>query len=140
MRELRQSAAAGDQATQLAIRVFCRSVAKAIAGFVALYGADAIVFTGGIGEHDADSREQISTALLGLGVRLDIVANLDANLDANRLQCNDSGQFRVDTVRRISTEESPIAVYVVPAEEDLMIARQVARMCHVSLPSEAQSS
>jgi len=140
MRELRQSAAAGDQATQLAIRVFCRSVAKAIAGFVALYGADAIVFTGGIGEHDADSREQISTALLGLGVRLDIVANLDANLDANRLQCNDSGQFGVDTVRRISTEESPIAVYVVPAEEDLMIARQVARMCHVSLPSEAQSS
>ena len=140
MRELRQSAAAGDQATQLAIRVFCRSVAKAIAGFVALYGADAIVFTGGIGEHDADSREQISTALLGLGVRLDIVANLDANLDANRLECNDSGQFGVDTVRRISTEESPIAVYVVPAEEDLMIARQVARMCHVSLPSEAQSS
>jgi acetate kinase len=132
MRELRQSAAAGDQPARLAIRVFCRSVAKAIAGFVALYGADAIVFTGGIGEHDADSREEIASALGGLGVALD--------LDANRLQRKDSGPFQVETVRRISREDSPSAVYVVRAEEDMMIARQVARMCHVSLPSEDESS
>jgi acetate kinase len=126
MRALRQSAAAGDQAARLAIRVFCRNVVKAIAGFIALYGADAIVFTGGIGEHDAGSREEIATALGGLGVALD----LDANRDTNRLQ--GEGQ----TVRKVSSEDSPIAVYVVPAEEDMMIARYVARMCQVSLPSE----
>ena len=128
MRELRKSAAAGDQAARLAIRVFCRNVVKAIAGFIALYGADAIVFTGGIGEHDVDSRREIATALSGLGVSLD--------LDANGLQHESSGQFEVQTVRKISSENSAISVYVVPAEEDMMIARYVARMCHVSLPSE----
>jgi len=126
MRELRQSAAAGEQAARLAIRVFCRSVVKAIAGSIALYGADALVFTGGIGEHDVDSRAEIATALGGLGVALD--------LDANRLPRKDSGEDQ--TVRKVSSENSPIAVYVVPAEEDLMIARYVARMCQVSLPSE----
>lgn len=129
MRELRKSAAGGDESARLAIRVYCRSVAKAVAGFIALYGADAIVFTGGIGEHDADSREEIAAALAGLGVRLDT--------DANRIQHRDSGQLAVETVRRISSENSPITVYVVPAEEDLMIARHVAQMCGVSLPSEA---
>jgi acetate kinase len=128
MRELRKSAAAGEQPARLAMRVFVRSVVKAIAGYIALYGADAIVFTGGIGEHDADSREEIATALAGLGVALDA--------DANRLQRKDSGQDAAGQVRRVSREDSPIAVYVVPAEEDLMIARYVARMCQVSLPSE----
>jgi acetate kinase len=136
MRELRQSAAAGDQPARLAIRVFCRSVVKAIAGFIALYGADAIVFTGGIGEHDMDSREEIATALSGLGVALDI----DLNRDANRLQHKDSGQDQGQRVRKVSSGDSPITVYVVPAEEDMMIARYVARMCQVSLPSEDESS
>jgi acetate kinase len=128
MRELREAAAKGDATARLAIRVFCRSVAKAIAGFIALYGADAIVFTGGIGEHDADSREEIASALAGLGVALD--------LNANRLERKDAGQFEVETVWKISGGNSAIAAYVVPAEEDLMIARHVARMCGVSLPSE----
>ncbi len=132
MRELRQSAAAGDQAARLATRVFCRSVTKAIAGFMALYGADAIIFTGGIGEHDADSREEIAAALSGFGVAVDI--------EANRAQRKEPGQFEVETVRKISSEKSLAAMYVVPAEEDLMIARHVAQMCHVSLPSEGESS
>jgi len=132
MRELRKSAATGDQAARLAIRVFCRGVAKAIAGFIGLYGADAIVFTGGIGEHDVDSRKEIAAALAGLGVSLD--------MDANRPQAKGSGQVEVQAVRRISSEGSPITVYVVPAEEDLMIARHVARMCGVSPPDEAESA
>jgi acetate kinase len=132
MRELRQSAANGDEAAGRAIRVFCRSVARAIAGFIGLYGADAIVFTGGIGEHDVDSRAEVASALAGLGVALDP--------EANRLQRKDSGPFEAQTVRRISGEDSPITMYVVPAEEDLMIARYVARMCQGSLPAEDESS
>jgi acetate kinase len=128
MRELREAAANGDATARLAIRVFCRSGAKAIAGFIGLYGADAIVFTGGIGEHDTESREEIVSALRGLGVTL--------NMEENRVQRKDAGQFDVETVRKISAEKSVITVYVVPAEEDLMIARHVARMCGVSLPSE----
>ncbi|WP_353203761.1 acetate kinase [Sphingomonas sp.] len=55
---------AGDAAADLAIRIFCRSVAKAIAGMLAtLGGADLIVFTGGIGEHDAVVRAAICADL-----------------------------------------------------------------------------
>jgi acetate kinase len=131
MRELRTLAAAGAVPARLAIRIFCRSVARAIAGFIGLYGADAIVFTGGIGEHDVDSRAEIAAALTGLGVALDA--------EANQLKLKDAGPFETQTVRRISGAGSVIAVYVVPAEEDLMIARHVAEMCGVSLPCEDES-
>jgi acetate kinase len=128
MRELRKSAAAGDRQARLAIRVFCRSVIKAVAGFIALYGADAVVFTGGIGEHDADSRGEIAGGLNGIGVELDFAAN--------QLEHKESGHG----VRKISDEDSPIAVYVAQAQEDLMIARHVARMCRVSPRAEGSSS
>src|ERR1019366_5144768 len=109
----RKSAAEGNQRTRLAIRVFCRSVIKAIAGFIALYGADAVVFAGGIGEHDAASRGEIAGGLAGIGVELDGVAN--------QLQSKQTGQM----VRKVSDEDSPAAVYVAPAQEDLMIAWHV---------------
>ena len=128
MRELRKRAAAGNERTRLAIRVFCRTVVKAIAGFIALDGADAIVFTGGIGEHDAATRGAIAGGLNGLGVELDRVAN--------QMEQKAAGQ----SVRKISDEDSPIAVYVVPAEEDRMIARHVARMCHAAENSEGKST
>ena len=124
MRELRKSAAQGNQRTQLAIRVFCRSVVKAVAGFIALYGADAIVFTGGIGEHDAASRGEIAGNLSGLGAELEFAAN----------------ESPAKGLRKISQEDSRIALYVLPAEEDLMIARHVADMCHVSHQVDGQSS
>jgi acetate kinase len=128
MRELRKRAAEGNARAGLAIRVFCRTVVKAIAGFIALDGADAIVFTGGIGEHDAASRAEIAGALSGLGVELDGAAN--------QMEQKASGQ----SVRKISDEDSPIAVYVVPAEEDRMIARHVARICRAAANSEVKST
>ena len=106
MRELRKRAAEGNVRAQLAIRVFCRGVVKAIAGFIALHGADAIVFTGGIGEHDAATRAEIAGGLNGLGVELDFAAN--------QLEQKATGQ----SVRKISDEDSAVAVYVAPAEED----------------------
>jgi acetate kinase len=132
MRELRKSAAEGDKAAGLAIEVFCREVVKSIAGFVALEGADAIVFTGGIGEHDAASRAQIAQGLGRLGVEMDV--------EANRLEREATGTGEGRNVRRISGGKSRVAAYVVPAEEDLMIARHVAQMCGVSPPSGAWSS
>ena len=120
MRELRRRAAAGNERARLAIRVFCRTVVKAMAGFIALHGADAIVFTGGIGERDAASRGEIAGALRGLGVELDGTAN--------QMEPTDAGQ----SVRKISDEDLAVAVYVVPAEEDRMIARHVAQICRVA--------
>jgi acetate kinase len=128
MRELRKRAAGGDARAGLAIRVFCRSVVKAIAGFIALDGADAIVFTGGIGERDAASRGEIAGGLCGLGVELDPAAN--------QLEHKAVNQSAGQGVRKISDEDSAVAVYVAPAEEDRMIARHVARMCRASPRSE----
>jgi acetate kinase len=113
MRELRKNAADQDANAALAIRVFCRSVVKAIAGFIALYGADAIVFTAGIGQHDAESRSEIAGGVSGLGVDLDPQANQQA-----------TGQL----IHKISAPDSRIPVYVAPAQEDLMIARHVLHM------------
>jgi len=137
MRELRKRAAKGNARAQLAIRVFCRSVVKAIAGFIALYGADSIVFTGGIGEHDAATRVEIIGGLRGLGVKLDLAAN---QLEQKAMSPNVSkpvGQISDHSVRKISDEDSPIAVYVVPAEEDQMIARHVAQLC-LTAPSNGE--
>jgi len=132
MKELRASAAAGDAQAGVAIRVFCRSVAKAIAGFMALDGADAIVFAGGIGEHDAASRAEIAQGIAGLGVEIDGVAN--------RLEHPEPGVGEGRNVRRISEVNSRVGVYVAPAEEDLTIARHVAEMCGLALPGHGESS
>ncbi len=69
MRALRKAAATGNPDAKLAIAVFCRSVRKAIGAFVWLLGGlDALVFTGGIGEHDVQSRAEILSGLESCGV------------------------------------------------------------------------
>ena len=65
MKAVREAAANGDAKAKLAVEIFTRSVKKAVGGFIALMGGvDAVVFAGGIGEHDARSRAEI---LSGLG-------------------------------------------------------------------------
>ncbi len=113
MKAVRKAAADGDQRAELALKVFTRSVTKAIGGFGWLLGGlDAVVFAGGIGEHDAYSRFEILSDLQSLGVCIDPLLN----------QADD------DHPRRISSPESKTAVFVVPAQEDLMIAIHVERM------------
>ncbi len=66
------AAAASNADAELAIRMFCYAVRKQLAAmWVMLDGVDAIVFTGGIGEHDAAVRAEICAGLSSLGVRLD---------------------------------------------------------------------
>jgi acetate kinase len=98
--------------TSLALNIFTASVRRTIGGFAALYGVDALVFTGGIGEHDALSRSAIANGVWGNQTSIDPAAN-------------QSGQAGL---RRVSSPGSAIEIYIVPAEEDLMIARHVARM------------
>jgi acetate kinase len=115
MRELRKRATAGDARTQLAIRVFCRTLVKTVAGLAALHNPTAVVFTGGIGENDAVTRRAIAVGLWAFGAEMEDAAN----------------ELPAKGLRKISEEDSRIALYVVPAEEDRMIARHVARMCRV---------
>lgn len=112
VRLVRRQAAEGNPRAGLAMQVFTRSIKKAMGSyFFLLGGVDAIVFTGGIGEHDAQSRSEILSGLDGLGIVLDARRN----------------QGKADGFDRISAASSAVTVYVVPSEEDRMIA------CHVAL-------
>ena len=113
VRDLRAAAGRGSERARLALKVFTRSVTKTVGSYLALMGGlDAIVFAGGIGEHDAASRMEILGGLKALGIRLDAARNDEKK----------SG------VRSLEVEGAPTAIYVVPAEEDLMIARHVVAM------------
>ena len=113
VRDLRAAAGRGSERARLALKVFTRSVTKTIGSYMALMGGlDAIVFAGGIGEHDAASRAEILGGLEAMGIQLDVHRNNEKK----------SG------MRSLNAEGAPIAIYVVPAEEDLMIARHVAAM------------
>lgn len=103
MRRLHESASTSATA-RLAIKMFCYCVRKQIAGMIAaLDGLDLLVFTGGIGEHDAQVRAEICGSLSWLGIDLDPVKN----------------QFSKDT---ISHSASRCLVRVLPSQEDLQIA------------------
>jgi acetate kinase len=69
MKAVREAAAKGDARARLATEIFTRTVKKALGGFIALMGGiDAVVFAGGIGEHDARSRAEIVAGMQGLGI------------------------------------------------------------------------
>lgn len=91
---------------RLALDYFCHRVAQGISSLaVSLDGLDAVVFTGGIGEHAAWVRERVCHDLRWMGIVLDPLANADAK-------------------PVISAPESEIAVAVVPADEERIIARE----------------
>jgi acetate kinase len=113
VKAIREVSASGDSRATLALKVFTRSVAKAMGGFSWLLGGlDAIVFAGGIGEHDPNSRAEITGGLEVLGVNIDAALN----------------QAAAGGIQRISPQDSPTAVLVVPAREDQMIAVHVEDM------------
>jgi acetate kinase len=111
MRALR-AAERKDARVRLALEIFARSLVKTMAGLAALHSPSAVVFTGGIGENDAETRAAVASGLWAFGAEVERAAN----------------EVRASGLRKISAEGSPMALYVVPAEEDKMIARHVARM------------
>lgn len=112
MRTLRQKATEGSARAQLAIDIFTFRLAKSVAGLrVSIDSCDALVFTGGIGENDANVREETIARLEFLGLHLDPQANANHGDGQNGL---------------ITTVESPIAAYVIPTNEELMIAQESA--------------
>jgi len=113
MRELWQARNAGHPGATLAIDVFVYRLAKSLAALVVALGRlDALVFTGGIGEHDEDVRAMTVSALGFLGLRLDPVRNADHG---------------AGSAGRIGTGEGP-EILVVPTDEELMIAVDTIRL------------
>jgi acetate kinase len=115
MRELQQ---ATSERARLAIEVFCYRARKYIGAYLAaLGGADAIVFTGGIGENSPEVRARICQGLEWAGLKLQEEAN----------------QSTIAKERQISTEDSRLAAYVIPTDEELLIARDTVR-CILGAP------
>lgn len=103
-----------DRRARLAIEIFCYRARKYIGSYLAaMNGAESIVFTGGIGENSAEIRARICADLTWLGVELD--PKLNSNHGASR-----SGQ--------ISTDISRVKVFVIPTNEELLIARDTVRV------------
>ena len=113
MRTVQDAAARGDERARLALEVFVHRLAKAIAGLVtSLERLDAVVFTGGIGEQSAVVRSLVLARLGFLGLAEDPEAN--------------AAHGRA-TSGRIS-RPAPVQALVVPTDEELMIARDTARL------------
>jgi acetate kinase len=110
-RRLRSTIESGDSAAKLAYDVFIHRLRKYIGAYLAVLGhTDVLSFTAGIGEHDAAVRRDALSGLVELGIELDDKRNTAAGSGA----------------RRISTDDSRIAVLVVPTNEELAIARDCA--------------
>ena len=112
LREIEQAAQQGNPQAQLAIDVFVSSVRHYIGGYlVELGGAEVMVFTGGIGENSPGIRWAVSSNMGWLGVELDAHRNQTANGEA-----------------LIARDTSPIKVWTLPANEELVVARQVVEL------------
>ena len=103
-----------DRRARLAIEIFCYRARKYVGAYLAaMGGAAAVVFTGGIGENAALIRSRISDGLQWLGMHIDDAAN---------------GRTVDGAEGRISTDDSRLHAWVIPTNEELLIARDTARL------------
>lgn len=111
---LEEEAGQDDRRARLAIDIFCRRVRKYIgAYFVTLGGADALVFTGGIGENSPIVRRRICANLRSIAL----------DLDESRNETMHDGREG-----EISSDRSHLKAYVIPTDEELLIARDTYRV------------
>jgi acetate kinase len=113
MREILKAAGEGHHRALLALKAYCYRVRKYIGAYVAAMGGlDAVIFTGGIGQGSAEVRALALQGLDCMGLSLDRERNRDA---------------RGDQVSHISTNDSKVAVLVVPTDEERMMGREAMR-------------
>ena len=102
-----------DRRVRLAIEIFSYRARKYIGAYLAaMGGADAVVFTGGIGENSPDVRARICAGMEWAGLRLD----------------QEKNQQTVGREGEISTDDSRLRAYAIPTDEELLIARDTARV------------
>lgn len=115
--DMRELLACPEPAARLAIDIYCYRIRKYIGAYLAvLGGADAILFGGGVGENAPAIREIILQVMQWSGINLDIAAN----------------DFAQGKEARISTDQGPVAVWVINADEAVVMARQAAALINES--------
>lgn len=114
MRDLIMEAEKGDRRCQQAIDGFCYRAKQYIGSYAAVMnGCDAIIFTAGIGENSPLVRQNILQDMDYMGVKIDPKLNEDPNAKGPR---------------KISSEDSKVEVYVIPTDEELVIALDAAKI------------
>jgi acetate kinase len=112
LRDLDEAAAAGSKQARLALDVLARSIRHYIGAFLLeLGGVDAITFSGGIGENSAELRAAVLKNLTAFGIELDEKKNSTAK-----------------GLGAISTEGSAVKILIVPANEELIVARETVKV------------
>ena len=113
LRLVEEAADAGNDRAKLAVDIFVNDIIKYIGAYTAeLGGLDHLVFTAGIGEHDAYIRERVCSRLSHLGIWMDEEKNKAVGNEA----------------ATISKDDSPVTIEVVPANEELGVARKTYRL------------
>ncbi|WP_041595790.1 acetate/propionate family kinase [Halanaerobium hydrogeniformans] len=111
-REISEAAEAGNDRAQLALDIFCRRVKKYIGAYAALLGGvDLLIFTAGIGENAVNIRAKILAELEYFGIIIDP--------EKNNIQGKEA---------KISAKTSIVDVYVIPTNEELVIAREAKKV------------
>ncbi|MBQ9937859.1 MAG: acetate kinase [Oscillospiraceae bacterium] len=114
-RDIEEGARNGNKRYQLIENMLCHQLTKYIGGYAAaMGGVDAVIFTGGIGENNPHYRAYVANKLKFLGVELDEVANEKAK--------------RTSDENEISTKNSKVKLFVIPTNEELMIARDTLEL------------
>ena len=112
-RDLDEAAAQGNERAQLALDKFIYEVKKFIGAYATVMGGvDAIVFTAGIGENSIDMREKICAGLEYMGIKIDSEKNKVRGKEVD-----------------VSAADSKVKVFVIPTNEELMIAMDTAALC-----------
>lgn len=123
-RELIAKANEGDERCKLSLEMLSYSVKKHIGSFLGVMGKlDAIVFTGGIGENGKETRESVMSGFEYLGIVLDKKKN---------------NNFKRGEVNLISSDKSNVKIYVVPTDEELLMARDTKAIVS-ALPAKKSS-
>lgn len=114
-RDVEAAAKNGDKNAKLVLDMLAYQTTKFIGSYTAAMGGlDAIVFTAGIGENTPSLRADIAHRLAAFGVKLDEEVNANARLQSN--------------IVKLSADDSKIAVYLIPTNEELVIARDTAEL------------
>lgn len=115
-RDLGDAVAKGNKRAKLAVDILAYQIKKYIGGYAAaMNGLDAVVFTAGIGENRDEIRAAACAGLDWLGIKLDPEINAKTRLQSDNV--------------RISAPDSKVAVWVIPTNEELVIARDTKAIC-----------
>lgn len=114
-RDIEKAAAEGNHRAILTTKILAYQIKKLIGAYTAaMDGLDALVFTAGLGENNPDLRERVCEGLTYLGIKMDVEANA-------------KGHHQSDVIK-LSTDDSKVLVYLIPTNEEKVIASDTERL------------